>query len=649
MKSQDDIRNIIPLAGNKINTIGRLPINNQKTSDSLQHRTSTEDSITISFKYFDNTHIQKIDTNVLNLNNEFPVPVNYLYLGNLGSASRNILFSPRMSVGFDAGFHAYDIYQYKLEDTKFFRTTRPFTQLNYILASRAEQTIKILHTQNLKPLWNVGFEYRFITSPGFFKNVQNTNHSIRISSSFNTKHRRYSGFLVFIDNKLSAGESGGIANLDFLNDISYDNRFLIPTILGKDQQFNNNFFASTDVTGALYKNTQLFFRHQYDFGQKDSLISDSNVLRLFYPRFRIQHSMSISGSNYSFRDNASVDSIRKYYHYNSISDTIFFKDVWKEFKNEFALVLFPEKYNQNQYLKTGIALQLLKGIIQNITSLHNVYLTGEYRNTTRNKKWDIEANGQLYINGYNSGDYNASIKMNALLGTKNGIEIGFENSNQSPSFIFNDSSNFPLLPANGSFKKQNITHLFASIKTKFNLILSGNYYLVNNYIYWDSFYHASQSSALINVLHLSAEKKFRLSKHWNIYSEIHLQQATENLINLPIIYTRQRIVFEGSFFKNLNLATGIDIRYFTPFSADNYSPITQQFFVQYDSTINNRPDIAAFFHFNIKRFNAFVRFENLNTINFTPNFGFLKNNFAAPMYPTPGLIFRLGIKWNFVN
>jgi len=44
-----------------------------------------------------------------------------------------------------------------------------------------------------------------------------------------------------------------------------------------------------------------------------------------------------------------------------------------------------------------------------------------------------------------------------------------------------------------------------------------------------------------------------------------------------------------------------------------------------------------------------VKLENLNTVNFGNGFNFTNNNFAAPHYPTPGLIFRIGVNWRFVN
>jgi Putative porin len=623
-----------------------------KGGDSLAHRTGLEDSVTVSFRYFDSSINRKLDSNVLNLIKRIPIPFEHLFLGNLGSATRHILFTPRMTAGFDPGFHAYDVYQYKLEETRFFQTTRPYSELGYIIGGRAEQTVSVLFTQSFKSSLNPVFEFRFLSSPGSFQNVSNRNSSIRIATPFKTRKLRYSGLVVYLSNKLAAGENGGIINDTLLQLEPFNDRFGIPTRLGGQNDFNNNPFSQTTTSGASNKNSTFFFRHQYDFGQKDSLVTDSSVIKLFYPRIRIQHNLTYVKSSYSFKDAATVDSIQKYYSYTAIGGSILFKDDWKELKNEFALILFPEKQNQNQFLKLGAAYQMLTGSLDNTRlNLNNLYVLGEYRNRTRNKKWDINANGQLYISGYNAGDYTARIQLQAFLGKRFGdVVLGFQNTNHTPSFVYDSRSSFPLLPSNASFNKENITHLFATVhETKTKINLSAHYYLIANYTYFDSFYHATQASGIASLLHLSAEKKFKLSKRWNLYSELHFQQPTGNVINLPALYTRQRIVYEGVFFKNLDMATGLDIRYFSPFKADDYSPLTQQFFLQEKTTISNRPDIAAFFHFRIKSFNCFIRMENLNTLTFSPQAGFLKNNFAAPLYPTPVNFLRFGFKWDFVN
>ena len=108
--------------------------------------------------------------------------------------------------------------------------------------------------------------------------------------------------------------------------------------------------------------------------------------------------------------------------------------------------------------------------------------------------------------------------------------------------------------------------------------------------------------------------------------------STENRwrkLNIPPIYTRQSLAFEGDFFRNLNLSTGLEVRYHTPYKADNYSPVLGQFFYQDTVTIKNLPEINAFLHFRIRSFKGFVRAENLNSVEFRDGFSFTNNSLAA--------------------
>jgi hypothetical protein len=109
-------------------------------------------------------------------------------------------------------------------------------------------------------------------------------------------------------------------------------------------------------------------------------------------------------------------------------------------------------------------------------------------------------------------------------------------------------------------------------------------------------------------------------------------------------------LYEGNLgFPNLQIAFGLEGRYHTPYRADNYSPVLGQFFYQDSVQISNLPDIAGLLHFRIRTFTAYIRAENLNTARIFGGFQFNNNNLAAPDYPTPGLVLRLGIFWSFVN
>ncbi len=658
--AQDDI-NQLPSRGNvNYDSQGR-PIRKNNNNDSLIHRNPLEDSLTIYYRYFDSTRIRFLDSSINDFYKRFPLPYYYNDLGNFGTPAHSLFFDPYMKPGWDAGFHAFDIYRYKLEDTRFFSTTRPYTELNYLIGNKAEQMANILHTQNRKSNLNFVFEYRFITSPGALRN-QNTNHSnMRINADYQSKNKRYSLNAIYISNKLRSAENGGIRKDSKLDSLSLGDPFEADVRMGNNATSYRNFFSTNIPAGEDYKDVTFFFRHSYDFGQKDSLVTDSTTYKLFYPRLRLQHTLRYSSYRYNFHDN-NADSLdyETYFNYklprniSGPTDTLLFQDQWKEINNEFSIITYPQKNNLSQFLKLSAAYQHLKGTFDSTDNkvFNNIYASAEYRNRTKNQKWDVEATGQLYLTGDYAGDYSAYVSLKRVLSKRLGsLEIGLHDVNRTPSFINEPLSAFPSIPV-ASYKKENIARLFATIDLPQQLKLTGNYYAVTNYVYFDSFLTSKQEATLFNVLRVGLEKKIRLSRLFNWYTEIYLQKATGNApVNLPLFFTRNRIALEGNFFTNLFLSTGLEVRYYSPFKPDNYSPLTGQFFVQDGFTTNNRPDINYYLNFRIKSFKAFGRIENLNTLNYSSNkgVGFTKHNFLAPHYPAPTMWIRVGIWWSFVN
>ena len=526
-----------------------------------------------------------------------------------------------------------------------------------------------MHTQNVRLNWNAAFQYRFINSPGFFQN-QNSNHNnILFSSWYEGKRKRYNNYFFVLANHLQSSENGGIQDTaDFLgNTLSFKDRINIPTKLG-GQNPSSNFFSTTIYTGNRYREFSVLMRQQYDLGKKDSLVTDSTVIPLFYPRVRFEHTISYHSYKYQYFDfpHSTREGLyipdSSYYHdkYGLTihpGDSIQFRDRWKRLTNDFSIYQFPDAKNQQQFIRLGAQVENLKGEFESdSSSFYNLIFHAEYRNKTRNQKWDVELFGNLYWAGFNSGDYNAHISLKRFVGKKRigYAEIGFENVNRSPSFLFDTRSSFYLDTAvTSGFKKQNTSHIFASVyQPALKLKLSGDYYLISNYTYLTRFFRLGQYEPLFNFLQLSAQKVFKISRRLNWYADAYLQQKTGGVpLNTPLLLTRNRLAFEGNFFKNLNLSTGLEVKYHTAYKADDYSPVLGQFFYQDSITISNRPDISAFVHFRIRSFKAFLRFENLNTMQVKKvgGFGFTNNNLAAPGYPYPGLQIRLGIWWGFVN
>lgn len=620
----------------------------------FEHRDDAKDSVYIYFKDFGGIIKKSIDSSINDFDSYYAVPSHYLYLGNNGAAAHPLIFHPNETIGFDPGFHAYDIYQYSIEGTKFFKTTKPFTSLSYQLASGQEQMINVLHTQNPRPNINWGFDFRLINAPGFFVTQSNNHKSYRLFGNYQGKRKRYQANMIIVGNDINASENGGIENADYLSDPNRSYRFSVPVNLGKNASYKNNPFVTTVTTGNVYKNFDFLLRQSYDLGKKDSIIiNDSTTDYLFFPKLRLQHTLQTQFESFHFGDIVPDSTIYKNWYNITLpigTKNFEISEIWKVIKNDFSVIQFPDTKNQAQYFLAGISFENIQGEKETeINHLNNLFVHAEYRNRTRNKLWDMLAQGIMYVNGNNAGDYMASASISRFINKKLGeVKLFFTNENRTPSFVFDNRSAFNL-GNNNHFQKEQIVSLGFQSNNAFMKLIFKNHLIVNH-TYFTSYEATNQYNRLINLIELSASKKIQLSKKWFWYIDATLQQTDKAApVKVPFFYTRNRLAFEGTFFKNLSISSGIEARYFTPYHADNYSPVVAQFFPQDSVLINNLPDITAFLHFRIKSFSAYLRFENLNTASFSNGFGWTHNNFAAPLYPTQEFMIRFGIRWWFVN
>ena len=124
--------------------------------------------------------------------------------------------------------------------------------------------------------------------------------------------------------------------------------------------------------------------------------------------------------------------------------------------NDFSIYQYPDAKNLHQFVKVGAALQILS--LENIkgtSKFTNIFGHAEYRNRSRNQKWDIQANGKLYFTGFNAGDYQLYAALQRFVGKRMGYaQLGFENVNRAPTFIYDPRSDFYLLKGTDGFQER---------------------------------------------------------------------------------------------------------------------------------------------------------------------------------------------------
>ena len=183
---------------------------------------------------------------------------------------------------------------------------------------------------------------------------------------------------------------------------------------------------------------------------------------------------------------------------------------------------------------------------------------------------------------------------------------------------------------------------------------------IKNYTYFSQQYNVTtdglrtgvtvtpmQSSSPVNLLtaQLMQNFKFGIFRWENVITYQH--SSKQEVIPVPDldIYTNLYIKFKVA--KVLNIDLGVDARYFTSYTAPDYSPYLGQYTVQGNGENNvkvgNYPIINAYANVFIKHTRFFVMMSHINAGQGD------KNYFLTPHYPINGCVFRFGVSWNFFN
>jgi hypothetical protein len=93
--------------------------------------------------------------------------------------------------------------------------------------------------------------------------------------------------------------------------------------------------------------------------------------------------------------------------------------------------------------------------------------------------------------------------------------------------------------------------------------------------------------------------------------------------------------------KSLFLQTGVTLKYFTAYNANNFNPVLGEFTLQTTDLIGGKPIFDAFINAQIRRTKLYFTFENL--------FQLTKKNYyySTPNKPYTDFNIKFGFIWNF--
>jgi len=568
-------------------------------------------------------------------------------LGNYGTAIRNQFFTPNAPIGLSLGYHIYDMYQLSLDSLAFYNTTRPYSSFSFMLGSKTEQQVEIMHTQNITPNWNFAGKIRYNTSTGFYQLLRANSLAGSFTTNYVSDNQRYKMMAAFSYNKFKQDENGGIVNDSFLKDSRFSDRQLIDVNLP-----SANGAGTRAAVSNVLRRADFYIQNNYSFGKLDTLYNkdSTSVTYEFTPRFRFKHQLQLHSEKHLFTDNE-PDSLR-YLFIDTITvrrtDTIFGTQNWFYVDNKFSLNGFLGKNKELVLIEAGIGNRIDKLSTREeeggSPAIVSNYVFGEIKKEALAEgQWSYQAAATFFFTGDAVGNFNINGSAGKDIGKWGRLSAGLNQSLSNAPYAFTSfKTNY--FERNFSFNKMSVTNVWGNVAI--DKILAQVYVsnkLISNYLYFNSNLSPTQQSEAFSVLQIGGRKEFRFGI-FSLDNEIAWQQPTGNApVNLPSLLLRHKFSVETYMFSEaLRIALGIEARYHTPYYSDGYTPYFNQFYVQNTQKISIVPECTAFFNFKIKRFRAFILGDQLQQL-------FTTNIINAPGYPAQNAMFRFGFNWVLIN
>ncbi len=572
-------------------------------------------------------------------------------MGNLALASLPDNFCKRNYDDKTFFFRYYlPFIQYPNKQT-YINTKTPFTELKYTTGGQKkviEQSLRILHTQNINDKLNAGIDYKLFGSEGQYANQKSSVKALALFTSYiSDKYRLHAAFNI---NNILINENGGIINDEDLGNME---TLDIPVNLG-----------TINSSASSVKNKTFMLSHGFLIGGGKSdttRVVDSTTMEIDKPkglgfRGKLSHVMFFQKDAKKYKDESPLSG----FYRDIYSDST--KTIDSLYARTFSNILrfdFQSDPDRKFAFGGGVAAEIEMDKYSNLLPGDTIYHEDDYSNKSLSgyifndlgEKFNWKVKARNYYSGYKAGDFLLDGSINKSFSAKKGLSTlvlagKFESRRPAYWMNFYHSNNFVWENDFDNVIETKISARY-SHPERF-LDASFNYVLIDDYLYFDTLAYPAQINGLASILSLYLGKEFHLGKFHFLNKVLFQQTDHQDQIPLPLISVYNSTYFEHDFFfkitgGHLLVQLGFDVYYNTPYNAMAYMPSTGQFYIQDQKELGNYPYINAFLNFKLKRTRFFFMFDHVNS-------GFTGNNYFSVLhYPLIQRTFKFGLSWTFYD
>lgn len=574
--------------------------------------------------------------------------------GNYGLATRDLLFNPSKTIGFQTGFHSLERYLLHPDSIRYYRARSPFSELGFVTG---DQVFRATIAQNVTPRWSIGGDLNFALSKGLYQNQRYNDSKAAVFSWYESENNRYNLLTNMVFNTLVATENGSVLNDSLFEDkVRQPSEAELVRLSGQREQRPRQ----------TWKDYSLFLRQSFFIGRIDSINPGTQEVQIL-PTQRISHILQLSSKKFKFYKNE--DDANGAFPFTQdpailTNDSTRLKSISNEFGYSFYL-----RGKSTSFIKNEVKLDLR---LQNEISWFNAKDDKfSFQNTTLkagvgyrfSDRVNIVGDLNQIVAGRNFGDYLYEASANFLLSNTVGrIILGGYIQNKSPEYLFEHVNyqyhKWPEDPDQAiNFDKTKINNLsFTYENTKLGFTGKVEYFLMNNYHYYKEVdnpgladilmrkIEPAQITANINMLKLSVGEKLKFGRfHFDNYA-VYQKSDYMNVLQTPELYTWHSFYYNNTLVKVVNFNVGFDVRFNTPFVAPSYAINISQFYNDNaDIEFSTYPVVDLWLTATLKRTNFFLRYDYANQGLFSDGY------YTVRRYPMSNANFRFGLTWKFYD
>ncbi|NER18678.1 putative porin [Spongiivirga citrea] len=526
----------------------------------------------------------------------------------------------------------------ELDDINYYRVPTPVTDILFKTTMEQGQLLETMITVNPAPNFNISLAYKGLRSLGKYQNILSSNGNFIITSNYNTSNDRYNMRWHIAAQDITNQENGGASNLEeefTSGDDEFKDRSLVQV------QFQD---AENRLDGKRY-----FLDHDFSIFRKNDSLRRYNL--------KLGHVFNYETKSYRFEKNSSTDN---FFGTAFVSGSVDDRSKLRAMNNQLYLSYDSKLTGELKFNSTYYNYNYIHGstfISDGLTIPNNlkgstVGAGGSWKH--RIGQFDIGASLETIIAGDLEGN-----SLNANTGFQFSEDLSVKAEIQSAS----KAPDFNFIMYQSDYTKYNWFNDFDNVKTQtaqFNIKskkwfdLNLSYSIIDNYAYFGKetlpegstdFAQAQPLQFTNTINYLKATLEHEISwRGFALHNTVQYQNVTQDsqVINVPEIVTRNTFYYSGFLFKKaMYFQTGVTLKYFTEYNADEYSPLLGEFYTQNQTKIGNFPVLDFFFNAKVRQTRIYLKAEHFNS-SFT-GYNFL----SAPNYPYRDFIVRFGLVWNF--